>query len=168
MAGFSNIVLLSSTNNSAGASATVVSNVFDPPNRLMVDVRIVGYSAASTARIQFNGDTGTTAYAYTVTENVAAVTTGVAGAAAGWAVATTNQVARSLITFFIRNVSGQVHGGWWQGSSGSEAAATAPVFVNGGGIWTTTAQITRIVLDVGPGGGTLNAGTSLDVYGIYP
>ena len=146
----------------------MVSPVFDPPNRLEIDIRIVGYSAAATARLQFNGDTGTTAYAYSVSENFAAVTTAVSGVAAGWAVATTNQVVRSYITFHIRNVSGQVHGGWWVGSSGSEAAATAPVIVCGSGIWTTTAQITRVTLDVGAGGGNLNAGTSLDVYGIYP
>ena len=173
MPGYSNITLLSSTNNSAGASATVTSNVFDPPNQLIAVVRIAGYSISGIARLQFNGDTGTTAYSFSVVSFTGAATpvgTGlseVSTVAAGIKVSSIAQTtARAVMVFHIRNVSGQAHGIVYQ-SSDSETAATASGVVMGSGVWTTTAQITRIVLDVGSGGGTLSAGTSLDVYGIY-
>lgn len=158
--------------NNAGASASLISPVFDLYDFLMVQVRITGYSAGSVARLQFNGDAGTTAYAYSVQEFTGAATpvatggSAAAAAAAGINCAVTTAVARSLITFWIRNVNGQVHGINWTGSSGSEAAATAPSTVTGSGIWTTTSQITRITLDVGSGGGTLNASTAMDIYGL--
>ena len=154
------------TGRLAGANANLISPTFDPENTLKVKIRIAGYSAAATARLQFNGDTGTTAYALSVGENTSAVTTQVSGVAAGIQVATTNQVARALIVFEIGNISGDVHGVVWTGSTNSEAAATAPALVQGAGIWTTTAQITQITLNVGSGGGTMNAGTWMAIYGI--
>lgn len=171
MPGFAHI-RIAHADNLAGASAQVITPAFDLYDFLLVHVRIVGYSAGSVARLQFNGDTGTTAYAYAVQEWTGAATpvatgaSGIAAAAAGINVAVTAQVARALITFWIRNVAGQLHGINFHGGSGSEAAATAPVSVLGSGIWTTTTQITRITLDVGSGGGTLTAGTAVDVFGI--
>lgn len=162
---------LAHVDNAAGASASLISPAFDAYDFLLVHIRITGYSANSVARLQFNGDAGTTAYAYSVQEFTGAATpvatgaSAVAAAAAGINCAVTGQVARSLITFWIRNVSGQVHGINFTGSSGSEAAATAPSTVTGSGIWTTTSQITRITLDVGSGGGTLNASSAMDIFG---
>lgn len=166
MTGYASLRMLARADNSAGASASVPTAAFDPENLLMVDVRISGYSAGSVARLQFNGDAGTTAYSYSVSENFAAPSTGVAAAAAGINVATTTGVGRGLITFFIRNFIGQEHGLWFHGSTNSLVAATAPAIVMGAGIWATTNQITRITLDVGSGGGTLNAGTEITVYGV--
>lgn len=162
---------LAHVDNAAGASAALISPVFDVYDFLLVHVRISGYSAAAVARLQFNGDAGTTAYAYSVQEFTGAATpvatggSAVAAAAAGINCAVTTGVARALITFWIRNVNGQVHGINWTGSTNSEAAATAPATVIGSGIWTTTSQITRITLDVGSGGGTLSAGTAMDIFG---
>lgn len=165
MSGYSDVVLLDFVNNSAGASAQLNSKTFDPFNFLTVDVFIVNYSATSTARLQFNGDAGTTAYSYSVMEGASAPTTAVAATAAGWAVATTNQVPRALITFRIQNFNGQSKGGVWTGSSGSTSASTAPAIVQGSGVWANNAQIIRVTLDVGPGGGTLNAGSQMWVWG---
>lgn len=164
-AGASDWVHIDFVTNAAPA-AQLFSRVFDPFNILELDVMIVNYSASSTFRIQFNGDTGTTAYSYAVSENFAAPTNVTSGTAAGWAGATTNAVPRMLTTFRIQNFPGQPHGGWWKGSSGSNSAGTAPVIVNGAGVWATTTQITRITVDVGPGGGTLNAGAQLWVRGL--
>lgn len=166
MPGFGALQFVAHVDNAAGASAQLVSPVFDPWNFLVVMVRIAGYSASAIARLRFNGDAGTTAYALSVSEGVAAPTTQISGVAAGIQMATTAQVARALIQFWIRNVAGQVHGIHWEGTSGSEAAATIPALVRGAGLWTNTARITQITLDVGSGGGTLNAGTAMDIYGI--
>lgn len=166
MSGFSNFRILARADNAGGASAQINTQVFDPANLLIVAIRITGYSAGSVARLQFNGDAGTTAYSYSVSENFAVPTTGVAAAAAGIVVATTTAVARGLIVFHIRNLPGQEHGITWHGSTNSIVAATAPAIVLGSGNWTTTTQINRITLDVGAGGGTLNAGTEIVVYGV--
>jgi len=169
MGSFSGLQFLCHVDNAAGASAQLVSPVFDSTswNYLAVMVRIAGYSSTAVARLRFNGDTGTTAYTLSVMEGATAPTTQVSGTAAGIQLATTAQVARALIgPIWIRNVTGQVHGITWTGSSGSESAATAPAVVQGAGVWTNTAKITQITLDVGSGGGTLNAGTAMDVYGV--
>jgi hypothetical protein len=167
MPGFGALQLLSHVDNAGGASAQLITPVFDPWNFLAAFVRIAGYSANAVARLQFNLDTGTTAYSLSVMEGASAPTTQVSGTAAGIQLATTANVVRALIgPIWIRNVAGQVHGITWTGSSGSEAAATAPVIVQGSGVWANTARITRVTLDVGSGGGTLNAGTALDVYGV--
>lgn len=158
-------------NNNGGASAQLISPVFDPVDILVVRIRIAGYSAASVARLRFNGDAGTTAYSYSVNESTGAATpvntgaSAVAAAAAGINVAVTAQVARALTTFEIANVSGLEHGIIWHGNSGSIAAATAPAIVKGAGIWATTNQITQITLDVGSGGGTLSANSYMFIGG---
>lgn len=52
----------------------------------------------------------------------------------------------------------------WSGSDLSEAAATAPDIVEGAGLWATTTQISRIVLD--GGGANLLTGTDIAVFGL--
>lgn len=150
--------------NAAGASATIVSPVFDPYDFLEVWIRIAGYAGGSIAILQFNGDTGTTAYSNSVMEGANAPTTQISGVASGWVVATTAiTAARGLIHFRITNISGRAKSGVWAGSSASESAATAPTIVQGAGVWTTTTQINRMVLS--GGGVNLNAGSSMDIYG---
>jgi len=150
---------------STGSVAAITTPTFDACSYLMVLVRISGYSGNAIAQLQFNGDTGTTAYAYRVSNNNAAATTGVSGAAAGIKVsqtATTNP--RALIQFWIGNVSGRAHGVQYQSSDLSESAATAPDMVVGSAIWTNTARITRITLD--GGGQNLLTGTDIAVFGL--
>jgi hypothetical protein len=53
---------LAHVDNAAGASASIISPVFDVYDFLEVWVRIAGYAGNSIALLQFNGDTGTTAY----------------------------------------------------------------------------------------------------------
>ena len=133
-------------------------------------LRVAGYTAAGFARLQFNGDTGTTAYSYTVTTLAPAGTfttkTAVAASAAGIvvsAVAITGP--RSLIVFDVRNISGQAHGVSYQSADVSETAATAPSVTTGAGIWTTTSLISRVNLNVGENGGLLVAGTDMLIVG---
>lgn len=166
MSGYGALKLLAYANNSAGASAQVVAPVFDPENLLEIAIRIAGYSGASVGRLQFNGDAGTTNYSYGVMEGNGAPSTGVAGAAAGINCAVTTGVGRGLIVFRVRNFISQEHGIEWGGSSGSLVAATAPTIISGAGIWANTARITQVTLDVGSGGGTLNAGSEIAVYGV--
>src|SRR5690349_7013002 len=103
MPGFAHL-RIAHADSAAGASASVISPVFDPYDFLLVHVRIAGYSGASVARLRFNGDTGTTAYSYAVQEFTGAATpvatggSGIAAAASGWNVAVTTGVARALIT----------------------------------------------------------------------
>jgi hypothetical protein len=148
----------------AGSVADLNTPSFDACNWLKVLVRIAGYGGSAIAQLRFNGDVGTTSYAYRVSNNFAAATTGVAGAASGIKVsqtATTNP--RALLTFTIGNIAGRAHGITWQGCDLSEAAATAPDIVVGSGLWATTGQITRITLN--DGGANLLAGTEIAVWG---
>lgn len=164
MSGYSKLVPLAYVIN-AGATNTIATPKFDPESYLLVMIRIAGYGGAAIAQLQFNGDTGTTAYAYRVSSNNAVATTGVAGAAAGIKVSQTATVAaRALLVFHIGNVSGRAHGIVWRGSDLSEAAATAPDFIEGAGLWATTNQISQITLD--GGGQTLLTGTDMSVWGL--
>jgi hypothetical protein len=164
MPGYSKLTPLAYGTLAAPANTLVLPS-FDPENWLLVLVRISGYGGSAIAQLQFNGDVGTTAYAYRVSNNFAAATTGIAGAAAGIKVSQTATAgARALIAFKIGNVNGRAHGITWTGSDLSEAAATAPDIIVGAGLWATTSQISRIVLD--GGGQTLLAGTDVAVWGM--
>jgi hypothetical protein len=148
-----------------GSVANLTTDRFDAENWLLVVIRISGYAGSAIAQLQFNGDTGTTAYASRVSNNFAAATTQVSGVASGIKVsqtATTNP--RALIKFMIGNVSGRAHGIVYQGSDLSESAATAPDIIIGSGIWTTTSQITQITLN--DGGSNLLSGTDITVWGL--
>jgi hypothetical protein len=150
----------------SGSVAQLDTSQFDPCSYLMVLVRIAGYSGGGgIAQLRFNGDTGTTAYAYRVSNNNAAATTAVSGAAAGIKVSQTSTTGpRALAQFWIGNVSGRAHGIQYQSSDLSETASTAPDICVGSGIWTNTAQITRITLE--GGGVNLLAGTDIAVFGL--
>lgn len=164
MPGYSQTKLLAS-GTLAGAAASLTVGSFDAAPMLLVLVRISGYSGAAIAQLQFNGDTGTTAYAYKVSTDLAAPTGAVAATAAGIKVSQTATAgARGLIEFFISNVSGNPHAITYQSCDLGESAATQPSITSGSGIWTTTSQITRITLD--GGGVNLNAGTWMAVYGL--
>ena len=148
----------------AGSVAKIDTARFDALNYLRVMVRISGYSGSGIAQLRFNGDAGTTAYAYRVSNNFAAATTAVAGVAAGIKVSQTATTGpRGLISFDIINITGRPHGIVYAGSDLSEVASTAPDVVLGAGIWTTTSQITQITLE--GGGVNLLAGSDLTVYG---
>ena len=164
MPGYSKLTPLAYGTLAAPANTLVLPR-FDPENWLLVLVRISGYGGAAIAQLQFNGDTGTTAYAYRVSSNSAAATTGVAGAANGIKVSQTATVSpRALLEFKIGNVNGRAHGIIYEGCDLSEAAATAPDIVQGAGIWTTTSQINQITLD--GGGQTLLSGTDMAIWGM--
>jgi hypothetical protein len=164
MSGYSSLILLA-TATAAGTVASITTPRFDACSFLKVYVRLAGYSGAGIAQLQFNGDAGSTAYAWRVSNNNAATTTAVSGVATGLKVSQTATAgARALHMFDIRNIAGQVHGAIWQGSDLSESAATAPDISVGSGIWTNTSQITQITLT----GDTVNilAGSEIQVFGL--
>jgi len=152
--------------SAAAPVSQIDTPVFDACSYLMVLVRIAGYSGGGgIAQLRFNGDSGTTQYAWRVSNNNAAATTAVSGVAAGIKVSQTLTTgARALAQFWIGNVNGRAHGVQYQSSDLSESAATAPDICVGSGIWTSTAQITRITLE--GGGVNLLAGTDIAVFGL--
>lgn len=164
MSGYSKFVPLAYA-IAGGSVASIATPAFDPENYLMVLVRISGYAGSGIAQLQFNGDTGTTAYSYRVSSNFAVATTGVATAASGIKVSqTATGGARALVTFFIGNINGRPHGITYHSSDLSESAATAPDIVLGAGVWTNTAQIRSIVL-TGDGVNILT-GSDISVFGL--
>jgi len=169
MAAWGNSASTSYTSLSANASdLPSVSIPTDP--FLRIYVRVAGYTVSGFARLQFNGDTGTTAYSYTVTTLAPAGTfttkTAAAASAAGIVVSAVSIAGpRSLIVFDVRNISGQAHGISYQSADVSETAATAPSVTTGAGIWTTTSLISRVNLNVGENGGLLTSGTDMLVVG---
>jgi hypothetical protein len=132
---------------------------------LKIYLRIAGYSAASIARLRFNDDTGTTAYSYSVSENFAVPSTGIAGVASGWNLATALADSQALFEITMVNSISIEKSGIWQGVCGSLVAATAPRLVFGSGLWINAAAISKITLDAGAGGGNLNLGTGISVFG---
>jgi hypothetical protein len=147
---------------------SLATDIFDPFVLLTVFVLVPGLSVSGNPRVRFNNDSGTTAYAYSVSDNVAAPVTGIAGAASGIllsAVSATTPVVSQLI---IGNGPLQAHAIMLRGSAGILDASAAPHFINGAAAWATTSQITSIQIDAGPGGGNLNAGTGILVVGVNP
>jgi hypothetical protein len=130
---------------------------------LRIEVRIAGSSNNSnTARLRFNGDTGTN-YTYARSDGVAAVTTGTT--VDGIRVAQTTITGPRYFTANVRNVSAEGKVVILEGASGSESAATAPTINHVRGVWAnTTAQITSVTLNSG-GSANLLSGTEISVWG---
>lgn len=130
---------------------------------LRIDARIAGYSALSTARLRFNGDTGGN-YSFSRSDGVAAVSTSTS--TNGIRVAQTDQTAPRYFSANVRNVSTQGKVVILEGASGSESAATAPTINHVRGVWgNTAAQITSVTLNSGSGATNLLAGTEIWVWG---
>jgi hypothetical protein len=165
--GYSNWNLLCHVDNfTAGAGPSLSTPAFDPLLLLKILIRVAGYSASSVARLRFNGDSGTTNYSYSVSENFSAPTTSTSGTASGVNLATTTGSSQSDIEVVILNSAGIEKGIFWQGVCNSLVAGTAPAILLGSGIWANTAvAVNQITLDAGTGGGNLNAGTGISVFG---
>ena len=151
-----------------GAPApSLVTAAFDPPILLQIFVLVTGLSVSSIPRLRFNGDTGTTNYAYNVTDNnliLSVVTlaglTGVAGAADGILLARANSTGPIGSSLLIGNGPSQGHMIMFSGTAGLMDASAAPALISGSGLWANTARITSIQLD-SPAGGNLSAGTGI-------
>jgi hypothetical protein len=166
MTGYSQWRLLCHIDNvAAGAGPSIATPTFDPLLLLKVLIRVAGYSASSIARLRFNGDSGTTNYSYAVSENFAAPTTSISGTASGWNIATTAGSSQSDVEITIVNSITIEKGAFWQGCVNSLVAGTAPAILTGSGLWINSAAISQITLDAGTGGGNLNLGTGMSVYG---
>jgi hypothetical protein len=165
MPGYSQWKLLAHADNAAGASPSISTQAFDTLLLLKIYLRIPGYSGASVARLRFNDDSGTTAYSYSVAENFAAPSTGVAGVASGWNLATTLSDSQALFEITMINSISIEKSGIWQGLCNSLVAATPPKIVHGSGLWINAAAIFKVTLDAGAGGGNLNLGSGISVFG---
>jgi len=152
----------------------LVTQAFDPPILLQVFVLVPGLTISSVPRLRFNGDTGTTNYAYNVSDNnliLSVVTlvglTGIAGAADGILLARANSIGSVGSELLIGNGPSQGHMIMFSGTAGPMDASAAPALISGSGVWASTSRITSIQLD-SPGGGNLAAGTGILVIGIMP
>src|SRR5713101_2564424 len=117
-----------------GAPAASLSTPqFDPYVLLQIFYLIPGLSVSGTPRIRFNGDSGTTAYAYNITDGSLVATvvtllgaTGISGAASGIllsAVSATTAVSGELV---VGNGASQAHSIMLRGLAGVMDASAAP------------------------------------------
>jgi hypothetical protein len=149
------------------AQAELDTRWFDIFDLLFIFFQVTGLSVSGNPRIRFNFDTGTTSYAYSVSDNFGTPATGIAGVASGIllsSVSSTNPVVGQLV---VGN-GPQTHAAMLTGMAGVMDASAAPHIINGGGVWSNTAQITSVQLDAGPGGGNLNVGTGILILGVNP
>jgi hypothetical protein len=141
---------------------------------LQVFVAIPSQSILGVPVIQFNGDSGTTSYAYNILSNtlpLGVVTpvgaTGIAGAANGIFLAQSGVTGPVVAELMIGNGPSQSHAMMISGAAGVMDASAAPSIISGAGVWSNTAQITSVQLS-SSGGGNLGAGTGILVLGLNP
>jgi hypothetical protein len=141
---------------------------------LQVFVAIPSQSILGIPIIQFNGDTGTTSYAYNILSNtlplgvvtpVGAI--GIAGVANGICLAQAGVTGPVVAELTIGNGQSQSHAMMIRGSVGIMDASAPPAIVSGAGVWSNTSQITSVQLS-SSGGGNLGAGTGILVMGLNP
>jgi hypothetical protein len=155
-------------------AASLLTQQFDPYILLEVFINIPTQSISGIPILQFNGDTGTTAYAYSVTNGTSlagvvtlAGATGIAGAANGIFLAQVNTVNPVVSKLIIGNGPSQAHTLMFNGLSGVVDASAAPSIITGSGVWSNTSRITSVQL-ISSGGGNLGVGTGIFVIGTNP
>jgi len=150
------------------AAPSISTQVFDLYVSLRIVLIVPGLSVSGIPRLRFNNDTGTTAYAYNVSDNFAAPVGAVAGAANGIALGAVNATTAFSVDMLIGNGPSQQHVVMFNGLAGILDASAAPHILSGAAVWANTSQITSVQLDAGPNGGNLNAGTGIMVLGANP
>jgi len=151
---------------------SLLTQAFDPYVLLQIFLIVPSQSISGVPILQFNGDTGTTSYAYNVTNGTTLAgivtlggATGIAGAASGISLAQTNTTGPITSEIVIGNGPSQPHVMMIQGAAGATDASAAPSIITGSGIWSNTSRITSLQLS-SSGGGNLGAGTGILVLGI--
>src|SRR5262245_28730006 len=99
----------------ASPASVLGTPAFDPYPGLIISVRIPGYSLAILPLLQFNGDTGSTSYSFSVSDNLAIASTGVSGTATGLQMCQTSGLALAEWIADIQNPAGAEHGITWKG-----------------------------------------------------
>ena len=99
---------------------------------LRIVVRIAGYSGGGTARLRFNGDTGSN-YSQSRSDDFGSPSA--ATAQSGIRVANTGITGPCFFTAMIRNVSSQGKTVILEGMSNSESSGTAPTINTVRGVW---------------------------------
>jgi len=155
-------------------AATLVTPQFDPYVLLQVFILVPSQSVSGIPVLQFNGDVGTTSYAYNITGStlpLGVVTlvgaTGIAGVANGIFLGKRGTTGPLVSELIIGNGSSQAHAMMISGSAGVLDASAPPSIITGSGVWSNTSRITSLQLS-SSGGGNLGAGTGLLVIGINP
>jgi hypothetical protein len=153
---------------------SLVTQAFDPFVLLKIFLNVPSQSIAGIPILQFNGDNGTTAYAYSVTNGTSllgvvtlAGVTGISGVAQGIFLAQSNTTGPVASKIDVGNGPSQNHTMMLSGVAGPVDASAPPAIITGSGIWANTARITSIQL-ISSGGGNLGAGTGLLVMGVNP
>jgi hypothetical protein len=156
----------------AAPAPSLMTAQFDPYVLLQIFVLIPSQSVSGIPILQFNGDNGTTSYAYSVTNGTSLIgvvtlagITGVAGAANGIFLAQSNTTGPVASELIIGNGPSQAHVMMIQGAAGVTDASAAPAIITGSGVWSNTSRIQSVQL-LSSGGGNLGAGTGLLVLGI--
>lgn len=153
-----------------GAPApSLVTPTFDLYVSLRILLIVPGLSVSGIPRLRFNNDTGTTAYAYNVSDNFAAPVGAFAGTANGIALGAVNATTAFSADLVVGNGPSQQHVVMFNGYAGVMDASAVPHILSGAAAWANTSQqITSVQLDAGPNGGNLNAGTGIMVLGANP
>ncbi len=139
---------------------------------MQVFILVPSQSISGVPILQFNGDAGTTSYAYNITNNtllLGIVTLGgktdIAGSANGIFLAQSNTTGPVTSELVIGNGPSQAHVMMLSGAAGVTDASAPPSIITGSGVWSNTSRITSLQL-LSSGGGNLGAGTGLLVLGI--
>jgi hypothetical protein len=155
-------------------AASLATNWFNIYQLLEVLIIVPSQSISGVPILQFNGDIGTTSYAYNIANNtlpLGVVTvvgaTGIAGAANGIFLAQAATPGPILSRLMIGNGPSAAHMMTISGSTGVTDASAPPSIIAGSGVWANTSQIASLQL-LSSGGGNLGAGTGILVLGVNP
>jgi hypothetical protein len=155
-------------------ASSLSTNQFDPYVLLQIFIQVSSQSVSGIPLLQFNGDNGTTSYAYSVTNGTSLAgvvtltgVTGISGVANGIALAQANTTAPVFSEITVGNGPSQSHVAMFQGSTGIMDASAAPAVITGSGVWSNTSRITSIQL-ISSNGGNLGAGSGILVLGVNP
>ena len=144
------------------AAATLDTGNFPAVNHLRLVIDTPGLAAAGMPQLQFNNDATVANYNDSRSESNSANTSNL-GTLAQIRLKRTNSANPQSYEVIIGNVSGAAHPMLLHGTADA-GAGTAPVYIEGGGVYRATAQITRIVLS-NSAAANFNAGTRMMVFG---
>lgn len=131
---------------------------------LEIFVLVPSLSISGVPIIQFNNDTGTTNYAFSVSDNGGTPVTGASGAATGIQLAAINSTGAFGARMTIGNGQLSPHAAMFQGLAGALTAASAPHIISGAGVYASTSFISSVQVS-SPQGGNLGVGSGLMVIG---
>lgn len=153
---------------SIAASSLVTGAPFDTECVLLeIFILITSLSVSGVPLLQFNGDTGTTNYAWSLQSNAGSVSSAASGTANGIQLGTANATTGFGSKLLVGNGPSSHHAVMIEGIAGALDASAAPAIITGAGVWANTTQINSIQLS-SPQGGNLGAGSGIMVVAYVP